>query len=55
MELPLVPLPSKSGGIHLTLFLEEKIVSNTIKEDIIKSDFKPTADDNTKIDESEKN
>lgn len=24
MELPLVPLPSKSGGIHLTLFLEEK-------------------------------
>ena len=25
MELPLVPLPSKSGGIHLTLFLEEKI------------------------------
>ena len=24
MDLPLVPLPSKSGGIHLTLFLEEK-------------------------------
>ena len=24
MELPLVPLPSKSGGMHLTLFLEEK-------------------------------
>ena len=32
MELPLVPLPSKSGGIHLTLFLEEKIEAKLVRK-----------------------
>ena len=32
MELPLVPLPSKSGGIHLTLFLEEKMEAIMVRK-----------------------
>jgi hypothetical protein len=32
MELPLVPLPSKSGGMHLTLFLEEKIEAKLVQK-----------------------
>ena len=32
MELPLVPLPSKSGGIHLTLFLEEKKEARLVRK-----------------------
>ena len=32
MELPLVPLPSKSAGIHLTLFLEEKIEAKLVQK-----------------------
>ena len=35
LELPLVPLPSKSGGIHLTLFLEEKIEAIIVRKLLI--------------------